>query len=148
MKVLFSAPILPKTPAKARIDDWVTRETVPVDGIDWNGNGKLDAEPYQFPTYYGKAPATVTGGVGVKASEPAILSPSLDQLKAHAQELGVEILGREHLPNGVFVAEASAEGFQNFRPIETLVYQATPAINPKATWGIDTVNNQFLVYEK
>ncbi|MBN9415950.1 MAG: hypothetical protein J0I12_10965 [Candidatus Eremiobacteraeota bacterium] len=148
MKVLFSAPILPKTVGKARIDDWVTRDTAPVDGIDWNGNGKLDAEAYKFPTYYGKDGGTVNGGTGAKASEPAILSPSLDQLKAHAQELGVEVLGREHLPNGVFVGEASPEGIQNFRPIETLVYQATPKINPRATWGIDTVNNQFLVYEK
>jgi hypothetical protein len=147
-KVLFSAPILPRTVATAPIDEYQDRTSEPMDAIDWNGNGQVDAEIVRFPVYYGKGGGTVSGGFAVQASEPAILTPSLEQLKAHAQQLGVERLGPEHLPNGVFVGEAGKDGFKNIRPIETLVYQATPDINPKASWAIDTVNHQFLVYEK
>jgi len=147
-KILFSAPILPKAAGKADTDGYGYTNTGEADAIDWNGNGQLDAELYRYTSYWGKGGGAANGALGARATEPAILSPSLEQLKSYAKELGVAVLGAEHLPNGVFVGEAASDGMKNFRPIETLVYQATPTINPKAAWAIDTANDLFLVYEK
>ena len=148
-KVLFTAPILPQTVGVAKTDDeYVNPKTGPVDAIDWNSSGSLDCAGISYPWYSGKGGDDINGRRGAKGLEPSIVSPSLEQMKAYAKELDVEILGSEQLPNGILVGESSPTGTLNIRPIEDLVYKATSSINPKATWAIDTVNNQFIVFEK
>lgn len=155
-KILFTAPILAKTQGEVATS-YGTMRTGPVDAIDLNGNGKLDSHYQGSVIPWGKG--DVTAVPGVEAEEPVLYSPTMQQLQQLGARTQTDVITAQDLPEGIYIADAFGRsggqgahqqegGTRNIRPLQTLVYQQLPELNPKATWAIDLNGSRLVIFEK
>lgn len=151
-KILFQAPLLQQKPLECQ-SIYGSFVSTPVDSLDLNADGKLEQQQATVARPYGKGDMCAVRQM--RSSEPAIVQPTLTAMRNYADKIGSQVLTRQELPNGVFVGTAVAEAgnpkpqttFEQVQPIETLLYQVTGEINPKAQWAIDFSNNTFVIFE-